>query len=84
VFNQGYWSKDADLWRDVQKADWADVILDDTFKKALQKDVYGFFQSEKLYKDLGIPWKVCYYDLPFTWLCLNPSQARLDNAWTSR
>lgn len=59
VFNQGWWRKDADLWRDVQKANWDDVILDETFKKALKKDIYGFFSSEKLYKDLGIPWKVC-------------------------
>ncbi|KAF8076577.1 P-loop containing nucleoside triphosphate hydrolase protein [Lyophyllum atratum] len=57
VFNQGWWSKDHGLWADVQKADWKDVILKDTFKKALQKDVYGFFTSEKIYKDLGIPWK---------------------------
>jgi len=43
---------------EVQKADWKDVILKDTFKKALQKDVYGFFASEAIYKDLGITWKV--------------------------
>jgi len=57
VFNQGYWQKDHRLWAEIQKADWKDVILKDTFKKALQKDVYGFFTSEKVYKDLGIPWK---------------------------
>lgn len=57
VFNQGYWSKDAGLWQDVQKADWADVILEDVFKTALQKDVYGFFSSESTYKKLSLPWK---------------------------
>jgi len=57
VFNQGYWQKDHGMWTEIQKADWKDVILKDTFKKALQKDVYGFFTSEKIYKDLGIPWK---------------------------
>ncbi|KAH8113220.1 P-loop containing nucleoside triphosphate hydrolase protein [Phellopilus nigrolimitatus] len=57
VFNQGYWSKNHSLWTDVQKANWDDVILNDTFKKALQKDVYSFFDSEDLYKELGIPWK---------------------------
>ncbi|KAF9006566.1 P-loop containing nucleoside triphosphate hydrolase protein [Cyathus striatus] len=57
VFNQGFWSKNHGLWVEVQKADWKDVILKDEFKKALQKDVYGFFSSEKVYKELGIPWK---------------------------
>lgn len=57
VFNQAYWQKDHGLWAEIQKADWKDVILKDTFKKVLQKDVYGFFSSEKIYKDLGIPWK---------------------------
>ncbi|KAL0067612.1 hypothetical protein AAF712_005327 [Marasmius tenuissimus] len=57
VFDQGYWRKDAGLWYELQKADWKDVILKEDFKKSLQKDVYGFFDSEELYKDLGIPWK---------------------------
>jgi transitional endoplasmic reticulum ATPase len=43
----------------VQKSDWKDVILRDEFKKALQKDVFGFFKSEAIYKELAIPWKVC-------------------------
>ncbi|KAF8914171.1 P-loop containing nucleoside triphosphate hydrolase protein [Gymnopilus junonius] len=57
VFNQGFWQKDHGLWVEVQKADWKDVILKDEFKKALQKDVYGFFSSKSVYKELGIPWK---------------------------
>ncbi|KAF7798910.1 hypothetical protein EIP86_010138 [Pleurotus ostreatoroseus] len=58
VFDSGYWSKDHKLWLEVQKADWDDVILKDEFKKRLQKDVFGFFDSETLYKNLSIPWKV--------------------------
>ncbi|KAF8897713.1 P-loop containing nucleoside triphosphate hydrolase protein [Infundibulicybe gibba] len=57
VFDQGFWRKDHGLWAEVQKADWKDVILKDDFKKALQKDVYGFFTSEEIYKELAIPWK---------------------------
>lgn len=57
VYDQSYWDKSHELWTEIQKADWKDVILKDDFKKALQKDVYGFFSSEKTYKDLGIPWK---------------------------
>lgn len=50
--------KDHNLWLEVQKADWEDVILKDDFKKNLMKDVFGFFDSEELYKKLSIPWKV--------------------------
>ncbi|KAJ7498746.1 P-loop containing nucleoside triphosphate hydrolase protein [Mycena latifolia] len=57
VFNQGFWLKDHPLWVDIQKGDWKDVILSDEFKKDLQKDVYGFFKSEPIYKELAIPWK---------------------------
>jgi hypothetical protein len=62
VFNQGFWSKDHGLWTEVQKADWKDVVLKDKFKKSLQKDIYGFFASEAVYKELAIPWKVCRWD----------------------
>lgn len=36
------------------------MILKDRFKKDLQKDIYGFFDSEPIYKELAIPWKVGY------------------------
>jgi transitional endoplasmic reticulum ATPase len=58
VFDSGYWRKDHDIWSQVQKADWKDIILKDAFKKDLQKDIYGFFTSENTYKELAIPWKV--------------------------
>ena len=58
VFNQGFWNRDAGLWEEVQNANWADVILNEEFKTTLQKDVFGFFSSERVYLDLQIPWKV--------------------------
>ena len=48
------------MWVDLQTANWADVILKEKFKTALKKDVYGFFDSEDLYKSLAIPWKVAH------------------------
>ncbi|KAG9018836.1 hypothetical protein FRB90_009123 [Tulasnella sp. 427] len=57
VYAHGWWEHDHQLWLDVQKANWDDVILDADFKKRLQDDVNGFFKSEKVYKDLSIPWK---------------------------
>lgn len=58
VFNQGWWQKNHDLWVEIQKANWDDIILKDQFKKNLKKDVFGFFEAEDLYKSLAIPWKV--------------------------
>ena len=58
VFNQGFWDKDPRMWQGVQDANWKDIILDEDFKTTLQKDVFGFFASERVYLELQIPWKV--------------------------
>lgn len=36
VYAHGWWEHDHQLWLDVQKANWDDVILDKAFKKRLQ------------------------------------------------
>lgn len=61
------------------------VILDEAFKEDLQKDIDGFFSSEKLYKDLAIAWKrgviflgPPYVDSVASGSCLN-SLSRLIN-----
>jgi len=66
VFNQGFWNKNSGLWQEVQKANWKDVILNEDFKSALQKDIFGFFSSERIYLELQIPWKrgVVFYGPP--------------------
>ena len=71
VFDQGYWQPDHGLWESVQgvsllpffrsqltnQAEWKDVILDEEFKERLQRDYRSFYKSEKIYKDLQVPWK---------------------------
>lgn len=57
VYEDAYWHKDSNLWVEVQKANWDDVILKQEFKNQIQNDVNGFYQQEKVYKELGIPWK---------------------------
>jgi len=57
VFNQGFWRKDAELWYEIQKANWEDIIMKPEYKEEVKKDVYGFFDSEAIYKELGIAWK---------------------------
>lgn len=43
LFAHGYWQKSHELWVDVQKADWKDVILDSAFKKQVQVRVHQTF-----------------------------------------
>ena len=33
------------------------MILDEEFKERLQRDYRSFYKSEKIYKDLQVPWK---------------------------
>lgn len=53
-----YWTRSRALYEQVQKASWDDVILDKKMKKTLTETVVHFFDSEKSYKDLDVPWKV--------------------------
>lgn len=66
VFDQGYWQKSAELYNSVIKSDWDSVILDEDMKKALVADVTNFFDGQKTYQDLKVPWKrgVIYYGPP--------------------
>ncbi|KAF8557041.1 P-loop containing nucleoside triphosphate hydrolase protein [Imleria badia] len=57
VFNSGSWSKNKTLWHEIKDSSWDDVVMKEESKKALQKDIYGFFKSEMTYKKLSIPWK---------------------------
>ncbi|KAL8858676.1 MAG: hypothetical protein Q9178_004764 [Gyalolechia marmorata] len=57
MFDQGYWSKNRDLWESVQEADWEDVILDEGMKADVRGDVEGFFRERREYQRFAIPWK---------------------------
>jgi transitional endoplasmic reticulum ATPase len=57
VFDQGYWSKDRELWESMTKARWEDVILDAGMKQSIIGDVERFFDGREAYERLAIPWK---------------------------
>lgn len=85
VFNQGYWNKDAGLWNEIQKASWEDVILEEDFKEAVKKDIYGFFESEELYKEYSLPWKVLSLTPKLYPMCLDATAtARHHLSWATR
>lgn len=58
VFDQGFWQKNKELWQNIQKSNWDDVILEKSKKAAIIEDVTGFFNSEEKYQEFGVPWKV--------------------------
>ena len=66
VFDQGWWQPNADLWQNVQKSNWEDVILAKDKKNAIIEDVIGFFDAEERYAEFGVPWKrgVIFYGPP--------------------
>ena len=63
VFDQGYWSPNKELWENVQKSNWADVILEKEKKETIIEDVIGFFDAEDRYAEFGVPWKVRCFQL---------------------
>ena len=58
VFDRLSWQKNHDLWEQVQKAFWKDVILDEEMKQALRDDIEGFYDERETYESFQIPWKV--------------------------
>jgi len=58
VFDQGYWQKNKELYENIQKAEWEDVILEKEKKESIIDDVLGFFDAEDRYAEFGVPWKV--------------------------
>lgn len=66
IFDQGFWRKNKELWDNIQKSNWEDVILEHEKKEAIIEDVIGFFNSEARYSEFKVPWKrgVIFYGPP--------------------
>ncbi|TWU79122.1 hypothetical protein ED733_008781 [Metarhizium rileyi] len=66
VFDGGYWSKNAALYRSVMKSSWDAVVLDANMKKDLINDHLYFFQSRDTYQRLKVPWRrgIIYHGPP--------------------
>lgn len=58
VYDQGRWGKDKELWRMVQDVSWNDVVMEENTKRAIIRDVIGFFDARETYAEIGAPWKV--------------------------
>jgi transitional endoplasmic reticulum ATPase len=58
VYDRGRWTKDQDLWLNVQRVNREDVILRPDIWAALKRDILGFYDAKQHFRELGIPWKV--------------------------
>lgn len=56
VFDR-WWSKSLSMYEEVQKSTWDKIILDEEMKQSLTEVSEKFFDSKKVYEDLGVPWK---------------------------
>ena len=52
-----WWTASRQLYDEVQKANWDDVILNEEMKNDLVDLMKRFFDSKDIYDDLGVPWK---------------------------
>lgn len=66
VFDVACWKKSSELWKSTESATWDDVILSPETKEGIIEDIEGFFASQELYKEFGVPWKrgVILHGLP--------------------
>jgi hypothetical protein len=57
VFDNGHWSKSAELYRSIKNATFDNLILPPTLKAEIQADFQQFFASRELYARYRVPWK---------------------------
>ncbi|NJM71316.1 MAG: ATP-binding protein [Scytonema sp. RU_4_4] len=57
VFEDGYWSKNEELFESIQNATFDNLILPSTLKQEIQDDLTNFFALRETYEAYGLPWK---------------------------
>lgn len=60
VFNGGCFSKDEQLYQDIQTSRLENLVLPGNTKEELAQDCQSFFESRELYERYGVPWKRGY------------------------
>ncbi|MBW4616781.1 MAG: ATP-binding protein [Desmonostoc vinosum HA7617-LM4] len=57
VFEDGYWTKNLDLFQSIKGATFDNLILHGNLKQDIHDDLINFFASGETYADYGVPWK---------------------------
>ena len=51
------WHKDKGMFKSIQAARESDLVLPKDLLARLRRDTVSFFENEKLYREIGAPWK---------------------------
>lgn len=57
VYKGGCWSKDHDVWRDIQAASFDDLVLAGGMREEIRRDFDTFLGAREDYERYGVPWK---------------------------
>ncbi len=57
VYQEGYWAKDAELYRSIQSSRLDNLTLPPGLKEAIRDDAATFFASRERYRQFNVPWK---------------------------
>lgn len=57
VFDGGQWFKSRELYRSIQNATFANLILPGSLKQEILDDLQQFFAARETYHEHGVPWK---------------------------
>ncbi len=57
VFQDGYWSKNANLFKEIQSATFDNLVLSGSLKEDIKTDLQDFFAARDTYGEYGVPWK---------------------------
>ncbi|WP_020473025.1 AAA family ATPase [Zavarzinella formosa] len=57
VFQEGFWQKDAELFKSIQSSRLDNLILPPGLKETIRNDAATFFDSRDRYRRFNIPWK---------------------------
>ncbi len=57
VFEEGYWSKNEELFESIQHATLDNLVLEGTLKEEITADLEQFLAARETYSRYGVPWK---------------------------
>lgn len=57
VYQEGYWTKDAELFKSIQSSRLDGLILPPGLKEAIRDDAAAFFGARDRYHRFNVPWK---------------------------
>ncbi len=57
VFSGGCWSRDPELFRDIQGATLSNLVLAGDLAERIEADLSQFFAAREMYDRYGVPWK---------------------------